>query len=49
MKAPKSIEDMNNLINEWIESAEGHDSLDREEMIFYSHSILSIIKFIEGK
>lgn len=46
MQAPKTTEQMESIINDWIDSVDGHDSLDRVEMIYHAGSVLSIISFM---
>ena len=48
MKTPESVEEMTFIINEWVGSADGHDCMDRQDMVCFAGEVLSIIKFMES-
>ena len=49
MVTPKTIEDMEKVIEQWANDVDGHESMDRTEMLECSGQLLSIISFMENK
>ena len=49
MNTPETMDDMDKIIEQWVDDVDGYESMDRSEMLAYSGQLLSIIHFIEEK